>query len=269
MKKWLDHMFYYPKHMKEKDDNFIRLVAPSLVGAVICLACLAGVTWAWFGTSIQSSSNRISAASYDLTVIVNSQSEPLTRQDDGAYHINLEKNQQYEIKLTGSGNATVGYGEIKSDAMAENGKTIIYYTNTIKTVSATSSASENSMTITVRTGKDIKLVITPIWGGFNTSVSTPDNTEYRLLEKDADGNVVLELFPEANVSNIENDLDEQPTQQEENPVQQPSDNSSSVESQATEPTENEKFSVSTETQSTDPSQDVSSSPDLETESEIE
>ena len=97
MKQWLKRIFYIPKHSKPTDENILRLLMPSVVGIAICMVCLASSTWAWFSTSVQTMSQTITAANYDMSVTVNDELVSVP--------IELKEGENYKIKLTATGTA--------------------------------------------------------------------------------------------------------------------------------------------------------------------
>lgn len=110
MKQWLKSIFYTAKHQKPTDDNILRLLMPSAVGIALCMVCLAGSTWAWFSSSVQTAPQTIEAANYNIAVTVNGKpvSSPVT----------LEAEQIYKVTLTAAGNApSGGYCEVESGAV--------------------------------------------------------------------------------------------------------------------------------------------------------
>lgn len=70
MKQWLKAIVYTPKYTKPTDENILLLLLPSFVGILICMACLAGTTWAWFSTGVQTQPQTIMAASFDIVVTI-------------------------------------------------------------------------------------------------------------------------------------------------------------------------------------------------------
>lgn len=117
MKRWLKRIFYTPRHSKPTDENILRLLMPSAVGIALCMVCLAGSTWAWFSSSVQTAPQTIEAANFDIAVTVNDEPVPSP--------VTLEAGQQYTVTLTAIGNApSGGYCEVESGA-------VFLYTETI------------------------------------------------------------------------------------------------------------------------------------------
>ena len=74
----LKGLLYIPKHAEpEKPDKIISIIMPSVVGIILCLACLFGLTWAWFADSTSSKTTGVSFSTFDYTIVVS------TRQNNG------------------------------------------------------------------------------------------------------------------------------------------------------------------------------------------
>ena len=84
--------------LKRRQNNFIKgeaaaessvwkMLLPSVLGIIVCTICLAGMTWAWFTSGVQSQST-ISAKEYSLkeTISVqNAKSGALEKSAAGNY----------------------------------------------------------------------------------------------------------------------------------------------------------------------------------------
>ena len=53
---------------KLTDKSFHKLMFSSIASIVVCMICLASMTWAWFSTSVGSGGSIIAAASYEAHV---------------------------------------------------------------------------------------------------------------------------------------------------------------------------------------------------------
>lgn len=103
MKQWLKSIFYTAKHQKPTDDNILRLFLSSFVGIILCMACLAGSTWAWFSATVQTVPQTIEAANYDISAAVTDASgQPVPSGQP------LEAGQKYTVTLTAAGTALSG-----------------------------------------------------------------------------------------------------------------------------------------------------------------
>lgn len=157
MKRWLEAIFYKPKHEKSTDENILRLFMPSVVGIFICMVCLAGSTWAWFSASIVNTENIIQATTYELEIFVTDLNGTVVEPTNGVY--TLAGSQSYTVTLTAADDgASTGYCVIRA-----NDKT--YYTASI--------AKGGSFTFTVYGGG--RYTFAPAWGSY-----------------DSDGKIVLE-----------------------------------------------------------------------------
>lgn len=93
------------KRRTSADDSILRMLFPSVLGIIVCMICLAGMSWAWFTAGVQSQST-IKAASYTLgeTVTVKadgsseaSSEDVVKKSSDGTYH--LAANKEYVVTL--------------------------------------------------------------------------------------------------------------------------------------------------------------------------
>lgn len=143
---WSD-LFYVPKYEKVSDKAFLRMMLSSVFGILLCGICLAGLTWAWFTSSISSAANTITAADFSVKISING-SEDLS--DSGVY--NLSGNSTVTVKAVGS--ATTGYCKVEF-----GGKT--YYTVPLFT---DAQSDTHSVEFTVHASEASTLTITPQWG---------------------------------------------------------------------------------------------------------
>lgn len=101
MGKLYREFFYVPKYGKISEKTMTIRVALSAFVVVTCLIVLSLSTYAWFSMGVNSGSNAIKAAAFDLTVSVVS-AEP----EQGAYKL---ENGEYSVLLTKTGNAKTGF----------------------------------------------------------------------------------------------------------------------------------------------------------------
>ena len=99
--------------LKRRQNNFIKdgtaaeasvwkMLLPSFLGIIVCTICLAGMTWAWFTSGVQSQST-ISAKEYSLNEMItvqNAKSGALEKSAEGNY--TMAEHTTYVIKLTTS-----------------------------------------------------------------------------------------------------------------------------------------------------------------------
>ena len=54
--------FNKQKESKKNSDPIVRLLAPMIIGTLVCVICLASMTWAWFTASVDVKEQTIQAA---------------------------------------------------------------------------------------------------------------------------------------------------------------------------------------------------------------
>ena len=128
--------------LKRRQNNFIKgeaaaessvwkMLLPSFLGIIVCTICLAGMTWAWFTSGVQSQST-ISAKEYSLkeTITVqNTKSGALEKSADGNY--TLAENTTYVVKLKPSVTPKSG-GYCMLKITPADGSEAVYYTQPLE-----------------------------------------------------------------------------------------------------------------------------------------
>lgn len=158
---------------KKRGDGLFHLLAPSVIGALLCAVCLCGASWAWFSAYTSTGETVIKSSEYNITAAVRgSENSPVEVKNnactvaDGVYKVTLS--------AKGSQSAT-GYCRVEI-----GGK--IYYTEQITAV--------GSFTFTIKTtgSSDVKFVSK--WG--SCAVRTKENTIVSGAEISAIGTVTQE-----------------------------------------------------------------------------
>ena len=169
-KKLFSGLLYVPKHGKVSDKEFTRIMISSVLGIMLCVICLAGLTWAWFSGSVSSAANNITAASFNIQidVKVKGTERPISPTvENGIYSFSLENNKAYDVKITADGTATTGYCEV---LFGEN----VYHTIQIFNISdesnsgsilSTDRPQEINFTVNA-TESTLLLKIVPQWGSY-------------------------------------------------------------------------------------------------------
>ena len=162
LKKWIVDLFYIPKYEKVSDKSFSRILLSSIFGAFICVFCLAGLTWAWFTSSVSSNANTISAAKFDVEIIVKDNSgTEVTPNSDGSYSLENSSSLEsvnYSVTVKATGDASTGYCKI-----VLNGQ--VYHS--IQLFPAGVEGKPQTVSFTVTALGDCKLTITPQWGSYS------------------------------------------------------------------------------------------------------
>lgn len=148
-KRLFSSLFYVPKYEKVSDVSFSRIIVSSVLGILLSIFCLAGLTWAWFSGSSSSAANSITAAEFKVKVTING-SEITSA--NGKYTLNQTVN---TVTVTADGSATTGYCKVK---FGEN----TYHTIQIFKVPA--EGKPQSVTFTVKSVAGAELEIIPQWG---------------------------------------------------------------------------------------------------------
>ena len=146
---WSD-LFYVPKYEKVSDKAFLRIMLSSVFGILLCGICLAGLTWAWFTSSISSTANTITAADFSVGVEFKQNElviEPAIENE--SYKLNSGT---YKVTITADGSATTGYCKVE------------YGEKTYYTVPLFTNSESDTVEFTVYASGNSELKITPQWG---------------------------------------------------------------------------------------------------------
>lgn len=174
----LSRIFYIPKHAEaEKSDKFISIIMPSIVGMVVCMACLFGLTWAWFTSSVTSKTVSMISSNFSCTAEISRGGEDVTPvpDDDGAYSLELTAGEDYTVAVTVS-EGTNGNGYLKIITPDEANT---YYAGPIN-----SQYAVQSFTVVVRPTVSGVYTFAPRWGTHNGGYNIQGN------HLDDDGNLV-------------------------------------------------------------------------------
>ena len=152
-----------------EERSILRMLCPSLLGIMVCLICLAGMSWAWFTAGVQSQST-ITAKSYTLNETVKVKTDgtsgnsadaantgTLKKESDGTYA--LAENTQYVVTLRPSATPkNGGYCILKMTYAGDGGNVEEKYC----TVALT---SDNEFNFTINNGsKAVKCQLIAAWG---------------------------------------------------------------------------------------------------------
>ena len=156
-----------------EERSILRMLCPSLLGIMVCLICLAGMSWAWFTAGVQSQST-ITAGSYTLNETVKVKTDgtsgnsadaantgTLKKESDGTY--TLAANTQYVVTLNPSAAPkNGGYCILKMTYAGDGGANV---EEKYCTVALT---SDNEFNFTINNGsKAVKCQLIAAWGAPN------------------------------------------------------------------------------------------------------
>ena len=159
MKKWLKHILYIPKHQKPTDENILQMIAPSIMGIALCMVCLAGTSWAWFTSTVQTPPQTIESANFDISVtITDANAQPVDLAQP------LQAGEDYDVMLTATGTAPSG-GYCKIEGA---GKT--FYTEQV--------LPDQTQTFTFTPDTTAQYTFTSVWGEHSgkADISWDDDT---------------------------------------------------------------------------------------------
>ena len=268
-KKLFSGLLYVPKHGKVSDKEFTRIMISSVLGIMLCVICLAGLTWAWFSGSVSSAANNITAASFNIQIDVNVKGTetPVPRTvENGIYSFSLENNKVYDVKITADGTATTGYCEV---LFGEN----VYHTIQIFNISDESNSGSilstdrpQEINFTVNATDVTLLKIIPRWGSYARVEGE------KLIGNENSENIINSIgTPPANKTNTKEQSEtgtsyslnnSEATSNKSNKTSgETVSNNSSVNQTSSEPTANEVSSKSGDT-SSDASDIISQQPEI-------
>lgn len=152
-----------------EERSILRMLCPSLLGIMVCLICLAGMSWAWFTAGVQSQST-ITAGSYTLNETVKvktsgtsadsadaAKTGALSKAADGTYA--LAANTQYVVTLKPSATPkNGGYCILKMTYAGDGGNVEEKYCT-----AALESGKEYNFTIS-NGDKAVKCQLIAAWG---------------------------------------------------------------------------------------------------------
>lgn len=168
-KKLFSGLLYVPKHGKVSDKEFTRIMISSVFGIMLCVICLAGLTWAWFSGSVSSAANNITAASFNIQIDVNVKGTetPVPRTvENGIYSFSLENNKVYDVKITADGTATTGYCGVTLGENSYHTIQIFNISDESRSGSLLSTDRPQEITFTVNATDSTLLKIVPQWGSY-------------------------------------------------------------------------------------------------------
>lgn len=208
-KKLFSGLLYVPKHGKVSDKEFTRIMISSVLGIMLCVICLAGLTWAWFSGSVSSAANNITAASFNIQIDVNVKGTKTTvphTVENGIYSFSLENNKVYDVKITADGTATTGYCEVLFGKNVYHTIQIFNISDESNSGSILSTDRPQEINFTVNATDSTFLKIVPQWGSYAiaeneklignenrdniiNSIGTPPASETNTTEQSETGNL--------------------------------------------------------------------------------
>ncbi len=140
-------LFHRPRHGEKgkRSDGFLHILAPSAVGLCLCVACLCGMSWAWFTASTGTGMQTITTPRYTLEYSV----EGATG-SGGVYTLAVGS---HTVTLTATGDTdATGYCKVTIGDM-------VYYTAPIVI-----QGTETKWTFTIAATGEVSVSFAPAWG---------------------------------------------------------------------------------------------------------
>ena len=153
---------------KLTEKAFSRLWITSIVGILVCIACLCSTTWAWFSADQAAESNVVQSGRFDLDISITEESGvlekaieeqnatviELTDLSNGKMSCKLPKG-KYTVVLKITQDTTVTKGFC---TMSVEGKNKVYHTDSIYADGA------DPFTFTLDVQEEITMLFSPAWG---------------------------------------------------------------------------------------------------------
>ena len=148
--------FHESKHAQKQNrsDGILNLLAPSIIGIILCSICLCGASWAWFTASTSTGTTAIRSSSYKLLYQAEGDTAPIEL--SGTKTVTVpESGGSYKVTLKAAGTTgATGYCSIKIGDET-------YYTEQISVQDTVAF----SFGITATAGTEI--ILTPKWGTYS------------------------------------------------------------------------------------------------------
>ena len=145
-------MFRVPDGEKVTDKAFSKVLASSICGILLCMACLAGTTWAWFTADMASTDNVIQIAT--VTVDATVTPDDAVAVEDGRYTL-PEGDYAVQVRVDNNATAAARPVYVLVTVTQDGGDTLYYLT-------FANDATETTVPLTVE-GSSATLRFTALW----------------------------------------------------------------------------------------------------------
>ena len=148
----IQDMFRIPDGEKVTDKAFSKVLASSICGILLCMACLAGTTWAWFTADMASTDNVIQIAT--VTVDATVTPDDAIAIEDGSYTL---PEGDYAVQVRVDNNATDAARPVYVlVTVTQDGGDTLYY------LTFANGTTETTVQLTVE-GSSATLRFTALW----------------------------------------------------------------------------------------------------------
>ena len=209
----LRSLMFFERGQKISERQLVQMVAISVCGILLCMACLAGTTWAWFTVSLHSRENQIQVGQFSVSVAVAADGETLEQVGE-CYTL---AQGEYTVTLTNTGTTNAGcILRLAQDGQADQEQIIplILAGDALRDDPAqVQKIAEVSVAVY---GPDATLTVQPLWGvvsAFAEAIESMTIGEYQPeVSEDADDSSQL---PDPPDGETEQESGEQPLTPEE------------------------------------------------------
>lgn len=150
---------------ESRHDVLTSMLLPSVIGILLCLFTLCGMTWAWFSSAKTNSVSPTRSATYTLTPQVLEESGAELSDTDGTY--TLKADTTYTVRLTATGTAKTGFCTI----VPAGGEREAAYTAQMTT---------DRMEFTIRPASDVQISFVTQWGTYSGTPGITDGASVTL-----------------------------------------------------------------------------------------
>ena len=163
VKKWVNKLFCVAECEKVSDKLLSRIMLSAVLEILVCVICLAGLTWAWFSNSVTGTSGNIATAYFavDISVTQVGPETPLSPTiEGGKYTYQLSADTEYRVTMTALGTAEKYGGYCCVTYLAETPY------HTAQLYPGSSEGEVHCITFTVSASDSSFLIIAPQWGTY-------------------------------------------------------------------------------------------------------
>lgn len=207
--------------------SFSHLLAPALLGILVCLFSLCGLTYAWYSLSTNSSVQPLRAAVFRINAVCTEEDGAELQPDserNGVLEFSLSEGKTYQFHLSPAADSTASRGYCRISITAAD--TTVYTTETL--------GPGSEYVFTVEAGQAATLQIAPIWGEGPTDAFL-NNSKIQIPALDSpDASANSPAEPSADVSEGPSDAPEKPSLEPTEPSA-PEDSAEESENSAEEP----------------------------------
>ena len=169
MKRWLKSLFYVPKYGKVFEKTLYSRLAASISIVALCMIGMSFTAFAYFSSSVSSSSTRLTGAYFDVRINIYASDDTLVLSGSGQkeYAVELKATESYRIEISSNGNAQTGFVIVK---IIEN----TYHTQQLQP------PEQPAIQFSLQLQEDQTVTFTPHWGTSSYYAIAGESLEFYL-----------------------------------------------------------------------------------------